>query len=165
MNAIDPIDPHLGRRPIRPQLHHVGLVVSSIQDSVDDLAESMGADWDGKIIYDPLQVVRVAFLRCSGAAGPLVELVEPGGDHSPVLSFLQRGGGVHHLCYEVEGLESQIQLTRSRGGIIVKPPLPAVAFEGRRIAWVYTKHKVLLEFLERQLSSHPVVVEWNASGL
>lgn len=159
MYVIGPNDAGLGHGPIRPQLHHVGLVVSSIHDSVNDLAESMGADWDGKIIDDPLQVVRVAFLRCSGATGPLLELVEPGGDDSPVLGFLRRGGGVHHLCYEVEGLESQIQLTRSRGGIVVKPPLPAVAFEGRRIAWVYTKHKVLLEFLERQLSSHPVAVE------
>ena len=27
-------------------------------------------------------------------------------------------------------------------------PLPAVAFENRRIAWVFTREKLLLEFLE-----------------
>jgi len=32
--------------------------------------------------------------------------------------------------------------------VIVSPPLPAAAFDGRRIAWVVTKDKLLLEFLE-----------------
>jgi methylmalonyl-CoA/ethylmalonyl-CoA epimerase len=63
---------------------------------------------------------------------------------------LKRGGGLHHLCYEIDNLEEQLALSRTRGGIVVRPPLPAVAFEGRRIAWVYTKNKLLLEFLERQ---------------
>jgi hypothetical protein len=34
---------------------------------------------------------------------------------------------------------------------VVKNPLPAVAFGGRRIAWVYTPEKLLVEYLERQL--------------
>jgi hypothetical protein len=37
----------------------------------------------------------------------------------------------------------------SRRDPIVRAPTPAVAFEGRRIGWVYTKSKLLLEYLER----------------
>jgi methylmalonyl-CoA/ethylmalonyl-CoA epimerase len=62
---------------------------------------------------------------------------------------LKRGGGLHHLCYEIEDLENQLALSRAQGGLVVKPPLPAVAFAGRRIAWVYTRNKLLLEYLER----------------
>ncbi len=128
--------------------HHVGFVVASIQDSVQSFAASLDATWDGEIIHDPNQLVRVAFLHGKHAADPLVELVEPAGEKSPVLSFLQRGGGLHHICYQVDNLEEQLRRSRAAGGLITRPPLPAVAFGGRRIAWVYTKNKLLIEYLE-----------------
>ncbi len=34
---------------------------------------------------------------------------------SPILSFLQKGGGLHHLCYEVTNLDSELDEMRSRG--------------------------------------------------
>lgn len=129
--------------------HHLGFVVGSIAHAAKDFAESLGANWDGKVVHDPLQVVRVTFLRPRTPQNPVMELVEPAGDESPVLGFLKRGGGLHHLCYEVEGLEKQLEMARSMGMLITRPPLPAVAFGGRRIAWVYTKHRLLLELLEK----------------
>ena len=129
--------------------HHVGFVVASIQNSVKGFAESLEADWDGVITHDPNQVVRVTFLRSKSDSDPLFELIEPAGEKSPVIPFLKKGGGLHHLCYEVKELEKQLELIRSQGGLIARPPLPAAAFGGRRIAWVYTKGKLLLEYLER----------------
>jgi len=130
--------------------HHIGFVVASIPTSVQGFVDSLQAKWDGTIFHDPNQAVRVTFLRGRHAGNPLFELVEPAGDNSPVIPFLKRGGGLHHLCYEIDNLEDQLALSRAQGGLVVRPPLPAVAFEGRRIAWVYTKNKLLLEFLERQ---------------
>ena len=129
--------------------HHVGFVVASIERTVDSLAKSLGADWDGHIIHDPNQGVRVTFLRSQNAADPLFELVEPAEDNPTVQAFLQRGGGLHHVCYEVENLEQALARMRAAGGLITRQPLPAVAFGGRRIAWVYTKTKLLIEYLER----------------
>ena len=129
--------------------HHVGFVVASIDAAIQSVAKSVDAEWDGVITHDPLQYVRVAFLRPKRAADPLLELVEPAGEKSPVLAFLKRGGGLHHLCYEVEELETQLQQSRAGGGLVVCPPVPAVAFGGRRIAWLYTKEKLLIEYLER----------------
>ncbi len=54
------------------------------------------------------------------------------------------------MCYEVENLDLHLQSMRRTGGVVVRRPLPAVAFENRRIAWVFTKQRLLLEFLERQ---------------
>jgi methylmalonyl-CoA/ethylmalonyl-CoA epimerase len=130
--------------------HHIGFVVASIQSSVQSFQDSLQAEWDGIIFHDPHQAVRVTFLRGKQTASPLLELVEPAGENSPVIPFLRRGGGLHHLCYEVENLEDQLTLSREQGGLVVRPPLPAVAFGGRRIAWVYTRNKLLLEYLERQ---------------
>jgi methylmalonyl-CoA/ethylmalonyl-CoA epimerase len=129
--------------------HHVGYVVASIADVGKDFARSIGAHWDGEVIHDPLQEARVTFMHCAGPASPAVELVEPAGDNSPLQRFAARGGGLHHVCYEVDSLDAQLEQSRAAACLIVKNPLPAVAFGGRRIAWVYTRQKLLVEYLER----------------
>lgn len=130
------------------RLHHVGYVVQSINEVAHRFAQSVAASWDQKIFQDPLQDAKVTFLASIVQEFPLVELVEPVSEGSPVANFLKRGGGLHHLCYEVESLDKQLQFSRTIGGKIVRPPLPAVAFDGRRIAWVYTKDRLLLEYLD-----------------
>ncbi len=132
------------------KLHHFGFVVSSIEKSAESFARSVAASWDRQIILDPIQKVRVAFFRAPNSADPLIELVEPGQPDSPVSRFLEQGGGLHHLCYEVSDLESHLEFCRSAGNIVIRQPVPAVAFGGRRIAWVVTKNRLLIEFLERQ---------------
>jgi methylmalonyl-CoA/ethylmalonyl-CoA epimerase len=130
------------------KLHHIGFVVLSIQESAKSFARSLGATWDGNIIFDPLQKVRVTFFQGRQPTDALIELVEPGAPESPVSQFLNRGGGLHHLCYEVMDLESHLRFCRSVGTVIIRPPVPAVAFGGRRIAWGVTKKRLLIEFLE-----------------
>ena len=129
--------------------HHVGFVVSSIQHTVQGFRESLDAEWDGVVVHDPNQEVRVTFLQSKSPDDPLIELVEPASENSPVMSFASKGGGIHHVCYLVESLEQQLDRCRSQRMFIVRPPLPAAAFGGRRIAWVYTRNKLLLEYLER----------------
>lgn len=131
------------------RLHHIGFAVASIANIGAEFARSLDAEWSGEIIHDPLQEARVTFL-CCGADGPTVELVEPAGEHSPLHRFLGKGGGLHHVCYEVARLEARLEHSRKAGCLIVKQPLPAVAFGGRRIAWVYTPQKLLVEYLEAE---------------
>jgi methylmalonyl-CoA/ethylmalonyl-CoA epimerase len=55
------------------------------------------------------------------------------------------------VCYEVADLEEQLVEFRSRSALIVKRPKPAVAFGGRRIAWLITSEKLLIELLEEAI--------------
>jgi methylmalonyl-CoA/ethylmalonyl-CoA epimerase len=137
--------------PGQVKLHHIGFVLASIEESAESFARSLGATWDGNIIFDPLQKVRVTFLQGAHVSDSLIELVEPRGLDSPVSRFLERGGGLHHLCYEVENLEAHLAFCKSVGMIILRPPVPAVAFGGRQIAWALTKKRLLVEFLEGQI--------------
>lgn len=130
-------------------LHHVGFVVASIQTAAEGFTASLSARWDGTIVHDPLQRAKVAFLRTPGAADALIELVAPVEEDSPVRRFLEKGGGLHHLCYEVEDLEACLAKMRLERAVVVKRPMPAVAFDNRRIAWVFTQQKLLVELLER----------------
>jgi methylmalonyl-CoA/ethylmalonyl-CoA epimerase len=129
-------------------LHHVGFVVGSIEKEIAGLRGSLLASWDAKVFHDPLQKVRVTFLQTPGPTDALIELVEPAADDSPAKQFLGRGGGLHHLCYEVSDLDAHLAKMAAIGAVLVRPPLPAVAFENRRIAWIVTSQRLLLEFLD-----------------
>lgn len=131
-------------------LHHVGFVVPEVGSGMEAFVASLGATWDGTVYQDPLQKVKVAFLT-TRAGDAQIELVAPDGPDSPVLRFLQEnGGGLHHVCYEVDGLEQQMAAMKARGALIMRRPKPAVAFEGRRIAWMLTREKLLVELLEKR---------------
>jgi methylmalonyl-CoA/ethylmalonyl-CoA epimerase len=131
------------------RLHHVGYIVRSIEESMPGFVRSLGGTWDSRIFHDPIQRVRVAFLQPELGSEAQIELVEPAGENSPVRKFLEASnGGMNHLCYEVENLEHSLKEMRSRGARLVRPPKPAVAFEGRKIAWVLTPENLLIELLE-----------------
>lgn len=100
-----------------------------------------------EIITDPLQQVRAVFLQLP--AGPQIELLEASSPSSPVHAFAVKGGGLHHLCFEVDDLDAHMLHMRTQKSLLVRRPQPAVAFEGRRIGWMLTRERLLVEYLER----------------
>jgi methylmalonyl-CoA/ethylmalonyl-CoA epimerase len=129
--------------------HHVGFVVPSIENSVQGFAKMLKSSWDEQVFHDPNQGVRITFLKSLEASDPVWELVEPADERSPVHAFAAKGGGLHHVCYVVDNLEQALTSARSLGALVTRQPMPAVAFGGRRIAWIYTKNRLLIEYLER----------------
>lgn len=138
--------PESGRNDLL-RLHHIGYVVSSIDQVVASFVESVNGSWDGAVYHDPIQKVRVTFIDTPGTTVQ-IELVEPAGEQSPVRAFLTAGGGLHHLCYEVHDCEQALATVRERKGMIVRRPKPAIAFNGRKIGWAITAEKLLIELLE-----------------
>jgi len=108
------------------------------------------ATWSGEIIEDASQDVRVAFLRTPGCDSDLlIELVEPLSAKSPVQNYLKRGVTLYHLCYEVQSLQSELEASRAMDALVVRAALPAPAFNGRLIAWIYTRERLLVEYLQK----------------
>lgn len=127
-------------------LHHIGIALPSIEKG-QQLYSAMGFVNTTPIYHDPIQKVRVQFF--STGSNVLIELVEPAADDSPVSNFLnKRGAGFHHLCYLVSDIHQMCEYARAQGGIITCAPVPAVAFDGKLIAFVYW-HKTIIEFLEQ----------------
>lgn len=131
-----------------PRLHHVGFVVPDMT-ALDRMAGVLGLRLSGGITADPTQRVRVAFLAGGAEDAGLLELIEPDGPDSPVAALASRGGGLHHVCYEVGDLDGWVARAKSEGMLLVAAPVPAPAFAGRRIAWMYSKDRLLVEYLER----------------
>lgn len=128
-------------------LHHIGIVVASIEQSLPGYLAALDSHATTGVIHDPLQRANVLFLRTNPTERVQLELVEPAGEHSPVQGFLLKGGGMHHLCYEVADMGAALQSLRKRGAMIVSEPQPAVAFGGREVAWAMTREWMLIELL------------------
>jgi methylmalonyl-CoA/ethylmalonyl-CoA epimerase len=88
------------------------------------------------MIVNERQRVRELFLT-DGAT--TIELLEPLGEGSPLRAFLNRNpaGGLIHLALEVVDLDTAITRVTAAGGRLVVAPVPDVAFQERRIAFVY----------------------------
>lgn len=130
------------------RFHHIGYAVSSISQYLDDFFVPLyGPVSVSEPIADPIQQVIVCFAELPG--GSTIELVEPLGEDSPVKSFIgSQRGGLYHLCYEVDDLDAEIDRFRAKRCIPLGKPVPAAAFDGRRIVFLLTPQRDLVELLE-----------------
>lgn len=123
--------------------------MASIAEEIDRWRLALSAIGVTEIYEDEIQRARVAFLDLPPDGLTKVELVEPMGADSRVAGFLEKGGGLHHLCFEVDDIERQISQMKMQKAMLLRRPQPAVAFGGRRIGWMLTREKMLVEYLER----------------
>ena len=133
------------------KLHHLGWVGRDLDRMRRDF-EREGAIPTGDAVADPQQRVMVQFLREPGS-GELWEIIAPLGppEASPLASRLGRGGGLDHVCYELEAadgtLEEQLAREVANGGRVVCEPVIARTF-GRRIAFVRRLTGRVIEFVD-----------------
>lgn len=130
------------------KFHHVGYAVADIDRYLKDFLLPLFAPARVSPVYeDPIQRVRVLFAEVS--PGTLIELVEPLDAESPVTRFIgDARGGLYHLCYEVENLDAAVKRFRKHRCLPLAPAAPAVAFGGRRIVFLMTPQRDLIELVE-----------------
>jgi|SRR5215475_6727275 len=128
--------------------NHLGIVVSDLDKALESYREIFGYELLRGPYDDPIQQVRVCFIGSNGVGHPDLELVAPLSGQSPVKTLLDKGGGAYHVCYQVLNIEQALCDLRAKGCFVVSRPVPAVAFGGSRIAWLYTPTRQLLELVE-----------------
>ena len=133
------------------KLHHVGIVVPKIKDSLGELTKYLKFETIGIPTLIGSQKVNVCFLKIGES---YLELIEPATDDSPVSDFVKQGGGFHHLCFEVKDIHKKIDEMVQKGARVVVEPVKG--FEDRLIAFVYLNMKNtkcnLIEFAEEKKS-------------
>lgn len=115
--------------------------------NLEAFLQAGGYEVAGSIVSDPIQKARLCLIRQFGEEHPHVELVEPIGEDSPLRGALDRGGGLHHLCYEVASREDADRWIRERRFLPVTSWKPAVLFGRCPVRFVYTRNRELIEFL------------------
>lgn len=119
------------------KLHHVGIVVPNIQESLGELTKYLRFETIGLPTLIGSQRVNVCFLKMGKVH---LELIESAEQNSPVSNFLSsKGGGFHHLCFEVKDIHHEVEEFEKKGArVIVKP---VKGFEDRLIAFVLLSMK------------------------
>lgn len=131
-------------------LHHIGVAVRDLQQASDFYSATLRLRTLSHPVEDPIQKVRVCFLAEAGSDRPSIELICPLNDDSPINSYLKKGYGAYHLCYEVSDISATLAELRRKGCLTVSKPMPATAFGGRKIAWCFAPTQHLIELLEKE---------------
>jgi len=131
------------------KLLHVGVAVPSLDRTTETLSKLFGYRVVSGPFDDPIQKVAVNFLTTAPTDKVEIELIAPLTEDSPIRSVLAKNsGGAYHLCFETSDIDKALEHAVKNGCIVVSKPVPAVAFGGRRIAWIYTSSRQLFELVE-----------------
>jgi methylmalonyl-CoA/ethylmalonyl-CoA epimerase len=130
------------------RIEHIGVAVPDIERAISQYADALGYKLLRGPYDDPQQQARVAFIGTDVAGDPPLELVAPLAPGSQVERVLAKGQSLYHICYEVPNVVEAIAHLRSQKCILISGPTPAVAYDGRPIAWLYTPSRQLTELVE-----------------
>ena len=130
-----------------PKINHIAIVVEDIEKALAIYRDVLGLPLE-HIAEEPEEAVRVAFLPTASGE---IELIQPTTPDSGVAKFLaKRGEGLHHICLEVEDIETTVQEMAARGLEVLGEP--RFNERGEKYVFIHPKsaHGVLLELYERR---------------
>lgn len=129
------------------RIDHIAIVVDDIQSALGFWQEALGLNLEH--VEDVAeQKAIVAFLPTGESE---IELVKPTTDDSGVARFLQkRGPGMHHICFEVDGIQEVLDALKIKGVRLINET-PTIGASGNRIAFIHPEstHGVLVELYEK----------------
>ncbi|KAF0110490.1 MAG: methylmalonyl-CoA/ethylmalonyl-CoA epimerase [Chloroflexi bacterium] len=127
------------------KVNHVAIVVADIDEALKFWRDGLGIQLH-HIEDVPSQKAKVAFLPVGDTE---VELVQPTSDDTGAAKFLaEKGGGMHHLCFEVDDVAGTLVELKTKGvRLINEEPL---VLPGRKMAFIHPKSTggVLVELYE-----------------
>jgi len=130
------------------KLHHIGKVVKDLEEAIAYHAETFGLHPITQPEYDPIQKVHVVLLETGYGHQAALELICPEGEDSPVAKFLKKGGGLHHLSFQVPDIQTAITELREKGALILGDVVPSKGNNNQPSVWLYTRSRELIELIE-----------------
>jgi methylmalonyl-CoA/ethylmalonyl-CoA epimerase len=130
-------------------IHHVAIVVRSIEASIPRYQSLFGLEPEADPIIFESQRVRLCFLMTGPEPAARIELVEPIDADSGVARFLAtRGEGLHHVCLVTTDLPASLHAMAEREADLIDRE-PRVGAQGT-VGFVHprTLNGVLWELLE-----------------
>ncbi len=131
---------------VHKRLHHIGVILPSIE-KVNAFMEMYGLEEDYSGYVEPYQSKYIFTKSTAGLNDSPVEFLIPDGG---VLTAYNNGkGGIHHLCYEVDNIDSACEEFREKGYDLLEETCPIV--DGlMKINFVRPRSSqgILIEFME-----------------
>ncbi|HLI81707.1 MAG TPA: methylmalonyl-CoA epimerase [Candidatus Binataceae bacterium] len=94
------------------RIHHVGVVVQNLEEGLKFWCDTLGLEFiKSATVVD--QGVKAALLDAGGSEIELLEPINPDGGVGKFLA--RRGGGLHHVCFESDGVAGDLEAARAKG--------------------------------------------------
>jgi methylmalonyl-CoA/ethylmalonyl-CoA epimerase len=113
------------------KLHHISIAVKNIQESLGELTKFVNFESTTVPTLIGSQKVNICFLKTNNV---YIELIEPAEENSPISTFIAKGGGFHHICFEVDDIHKEIEKMVKNGARLVVEPVKG--FDDRTIAFL-----------------------------
>ena len=119
------------------RLNHVAIAVRDIAKAAAVYRDTLGADVSEKVAQ-PEHGVSTVFVTLPNTK---IELLEPLGDNSPILKFLDRNpdGGIHHVCYEVADIRAARDRLKKDGARVLGDGEPKTGAHGKPVLFLHPK--------------------------
>lgn len=134
-------------------LNHVGVATPDILASIDMYRDVFGVTDITKPKALPSQGVIYSFVNLPSGQ---IELVEPMGDKSPIVKFLEKNpkGGQHHVCFEVDDIHQASETMAKRGMRVIG--VPRIGAHGTLVVFLHPRETggVLIELMETPKGDH-----------
>jgi methylmalonyl-CoA/ethylmalonyl-CoA epimerase len=120
-------------------IHHIGYVIKDIDQYASNLVDGIII----KRLYDDVQEADLALIQADNV---LIELIQPVKESSFTYGFLQKGGGYHHLCYQVDSKNKAEEVIKEKNMIKVLDWVFAPLLQAE-VIFAYSKNKEVVEFV------------------
>jgi methylmalonyl-CoA/ethylmalonyl-CoA epimerase len=134
------------------KVHHIGIVVEDIDKAKRPYETVLGMEVIQ--VYDvEAFAAKVAFLPVKNT---YIELVQPTNPEDGLGRFLQKGGGIHHICYEVGNINTVIKQMKVKKVRLIGEAKWTPCFEKTLFLHPKDTGNVLVELVEKASCPLPV---------
>jgi methylmalonyl-CoA/ethylmalonyl-CoA epimerase len=130
--------------------HHIGVACRDLVTETEAF-RLLGYEAEAEDFVDSRQGIRGRFLIGSG---PRLELLVGLPGSSVLTPWLKKGLKFYHQAFVVQNLDVSVEELCQKGGRLVSPPVPAVAFGGHQIAFVMLRNLALVELIQGDEQGH-----------
>ncbi len=128
------------------KINHIAIAVNNIEDTTKFYQDVLGLSLSGVEVVTA-QKTKVGFFKIGESN---IELVQPSEPDSPLVKFLEtKGQGIHHICFEVDDVETEIKALLEKGATMIDQKSRPGA-HNTKVAFLHPKSSsgVLIELCE-----------------
>jgi methylmalonyl-CoA epimerase len=128
------------------QISHLGVAVRNLEEAMEFYRSVLGLS-AGDPITSEDGMMKASLVTIGDA---VIELLQPIGGEGVMAKFLEkRGEGFHHICYEVDDIEEEVESLKAKGIEVIGEPKEGV--EGLAV-FLHPRctHGMLTELVEKK---------------
>lgn len=127
------------------RFHHIGFAVNDIEKVKPEYVAAGFTVSD--TVIEHIQKVYVAYARRKGF--PLIELLQPLDETSPVCKILAKNGPTpYHVCYAVDDINEAIKEMRARKFFPLAQPIPGHGLDDALMVFMFKKDVGLIQLAQ-----------------